>query len=182
MTITEFVARLTASYPPGLRPDAEYLNQILLDLRNKALSESQLDAAYDIIKESCRMFPVMSDINLCLAEAKVRITKGQPPEKAREYFNLNGYGYARDVEISADGELMRKALPEGATDYTISVPARFRVKEEFLSISEASERGYIDEKFYKVLKDKAGASEKSRFEKIGKILQLEQKEMDFDDL
>jgi hypothetical protein len=174
MNHAQFLERLIASYPPALRPDNDYVRELNNAIRRIPATSEELEIAYDLVHENHRMFPTLTDINFCLSEAHGRLFKGVEPEQAFEYFRIDGIGYRRKLAISPSGEVSRLELPEGAYDYTLWVPYKYRVHEEALSMEEAIDQGYLNEGLYKAIKDNAEKSRaKSRFEKIGEVIREE---------
>jgi hypothetical protein len=184
MNADQFIQRLIVSYVPGLRPDDEFIANAVHDVRMRGETSAVLEAAYDIIKDTYRMFPGLADISYSLAEARAKIYKGQEPDVAFEYFRIDGIGYRRKVEIDPSGNLARRELPEGAYDYTLWLPYKYRAREEALSADEAFAEGCLDEQLYRVMKAKNPNPKSSRWEKIGNIIKEEEKPAsvsDYDD-
>jgi len=183
MDANEFIDELVSSYPAGLRPDVDFLKVIQKEIRKKPVTSQVFEEVLTIIRNSFRMFPVISDINFAFDEAFKKVSRGAQTEKAWEYFDLDGYSYRRDVDIGTGGELLRKPVPCGATNYHLSVPAGMEADRQFLTAEEAYAEGCISEELWKTIKaPNTKQPYKGRFEKIGALIHKEeQPELSVDD-
>ena len=94
---------------------------------------------------------------------------------------MDGCSYSRRVEISMSGELIKRTLPEGATNYHIAVPSDMQADKEWLNLEQAYDQGAVSQGLYDLMTAREPERrERSRFEKIGEDLKKEQ--MTFDDI
>ena len=169
MTTDDFVAAVVASYPQALRPDEHYINQLKKHLCKYPHPSVVLEEAFDLIKISCRMFPGMADLNAIFTQANSKVQKSNL--SAWESWNLKGYSYSRQVEISTNGEVLTRPLPEGATDYVLSLPQEMRSNDEPISFAQAYAEGCISESLYQAIRAvNEDHPRKGRFQQIGEYL------------
>lgn len=166
MTSEQFLEGLIASYPPNIRPDAEYVRQISDYLRRKHYSSQELEEAYEIIRTSFRMFPSLADIQTCFVSAANHIHASSSSEVAYDYFRLDGVGYRRKLHIDGCGNVMRRPIPEGAEEYHLVVPDRMRNDKDFLTAEQAVEQGYLPKGTAIALRMAGENHMKERFKKI----------------
>lgn len=173
MNSQEFLGKLIASYPEGLRPDVDFVRQIDASLRRKSLSDKEYEYALQHLRESFRMFPCIADINEACNLAHQRVFQAGDVQDAWEYFDIGGRSFARRVKISADRELCKESLPEGATNYHLALPKELEADHDFLSFEQAYAEGCISSQLFEVLSAENPNPKKSRFEKIGNIIKEE---------
>ncbi|MFA5409641.1 MAG: hypothetical protein WC343_12800 [Bacilli bacterium] len=171
MNASQFLEGLVASYPPQVRPDAEYVKQIASYLKRKHYSSQELEDAYEIIRTSFRMFPSLADIQTCFQSAARTIQANAAPETAYDYFSLEGIQYRRKLMIDATGQVIRRPIPEGAEDYHLQVPDRMRQDRDFISAEQAAALGYIDKNFAMSLSKNAEVQMRKRFSTIKQNLE-----------
>lgn len=166
MTASQFLEGLVASYPPQVRPDAEYVKQIAQYLKRKHYSSQELEGAYEIIRTSFRMFPSLADIQTCFILAAKKIQATASPDVAYDYFSIDGIPYRRKLLIDGSGQVVRRPIPEGAEDYHLQVPDRMRQDRDFISAEQAAALGYIDKNFAMSLSKNAEVQMRKRFSTI----------------
>jgi len=173
MDANEFLRDLVASYPQGLRPDVDFLNIIRKEIAKRPCNSQIYQAALSNIQGAFRMFPGIPDIKWAFSEAfKTVKTKSK---KGVEYFDLNKNTYAREVDITDDGEIVRKPLPCGATNYLLCLPPEFEANREFLTAEQAYAEGCISEELYAAVRSRNEKHPyKGRFEKIGEYIHKEE--------
>jgi hypothetical protein len=183
MTPKKFIEKLVSSYPPSLRPDREYIDEIYELSKKRNLSGEQWDLCLTMIVEAFRYFPTIHEISQCMNDVPRRMKSQKHSESAMEYFEVDGHQYARPVEISATGQLIRKDLPEGATKYKLWVPESMQKNEEYLTFDQAYEEGVVSEEFYSQILANMPAKKKNhddRFRKIGNIIKTVPEKADDD--
>lgn len=171
MNASQFLEGLVASYPPQVRPDAEYVKQIAQYLKRKHHSSQELEDAYEIIRTSFRMFPSLADIQTCFISAAKTIQATASPDVAYDYFSIDGISYRRKLLIDATGQVIRRPIPEGAENYHLHVPDSMRQDKDFISAEQAAAMGYIEKNMAASLAKNAEAQMRNRFSKIKKNLE-----------
>ena len=167
MNAHEFVERLIASYPPNLRPDGDYVREIMKSVKKQAVTSEEFEYALDLLKANSQYFPTVFDIKQSFDDAG-RISVRGKHEPAWEYFDKDGYSYARRVDINPNGELMRKNIPYGAENYQLAVPYEMQADKEWLTLEQAYDAGAVSQGLYDMMTAKEPEKRwKSRFEKIG---------------
>lgn len=171
MNASQFLEGLVASYPPQVRPDAEYVKQIAQYLKRKHYSSQELEDAYEIIRTSFRMFPSLADMQTCFQLAARTIQANASPEVAYDYFSLDGVPYRRKLMIDATGQVIRRPIPEGAENYHLHVPESMRQDRDFISAEQAVAMGYIDKNMAASLARSAELQMRKRFSTIKQNLE-----------
>jgi hypothetical protein len=171
MNASQFLEGLVASYPPQVRPDAEYVKQISQYLKRKHYSSQELEDAYEIIRTSFRMFPSLADIQTCFISAAKTIQATASPDVAYDYFSIDGIPYRRKLLIDGSGQVVRRPIPEGAEGYHLQVPDHMRQDKDFISAEQAAAMGYIEKNMSASLAKNAEARMRNRFSKIKKNLE-----------
>lgn len=176
MNSHDFVKQLLASYHPGIRTDAENVDQIRKWLKKKNFSEEDIEMAFDSCRENFRMFPSIADLTSIFIQVRSRRLVNSGDAKAYEYFDLNGYSYRRTLDIDSFGNLIRKDIPEGVDNYQLVVPDSLRKNDRSLNADEAYEQGAISEEFYRSIKTpkkQRSHTEEYRWKKIREELNSE---------
>lgn len=171
MNASQFLEGLVASYPPQVRPDAEYVKQIAQYLKRKRYSSQELEDAYEIIRTSFRMFPSLADMQTCFQSAARTIQANASPEVAYDYFSLDGVPYRRKLMIDTTGQVIRRPIPEGAENYHLHVPDSMRQDRDFISAEQAVAMGYIDKNMAASLARSAELQMRKRFSTIKQNLE-----------
>ena len=145
MDATEFLDRMVAGYPSGLRPDTPFVNELERYLGKKRLSSRQWEYLLDFIRENCRMFPGMADLELGIKETTEKLRRETPTRTIWQSFKIGKYDYVRKVQISDDGNLILGSdLPRDAEVGRIILSAdEEREDQETITYQEAVDRGYI---------------------------------------
>lgn len=172
----QFLEDLISSYPGPLRPDPEYLERFERAVYRKFLTSDQWQSLYYYLTDSFRMFPTISDLQAGCEIARKNVSKGNDLYKtAFQYFEINGYRYARPIKITVDGEMVIPDLPEGAVRVSLGLPTELEYDKEWLTCEQALEQGCISEEFYAMISSKKRDQKQDRFEKIGNIIHGEEK-------
>jgi len=175
MDANEFITDLFSSYPEPLRPDDDFTRIIQKEIKKRPVMSAVFIEALRIIQNSFRMFPTIPDINYAFVEAFKTVYKGQGPKTCWEFFEVEGISYRRDVSISPEGDIVRKPLPYGATNYFLSVPAELESDKNWITADQAYEQGCISDDVYRAMKSAKENSHayKGRFKKIGELIHNE---------
>lgn len=172
MDSNEFVRDLVASYPQGLRPDIDYLKIIQKEIAKRPCTSAIYVEALSKIQGAFRMFPSLQDIKWAFSESFKTIATGS--KKGMEYFDIGNHTYVRPVEILESGEVVRKELPTGATNYQLVLPPEFQADSQALTAEEAYAEGCISEDLYRIMRHPDERQPyKGRFKKIGELIKQE---------
>ena len=177
MDSREFMNALLASYPAGLRPDADYQNTLIKEINKRPCSSPVYLQALSNIQGSFRMFPTLPDLKWAFNEA-LKSVASSIAQSGMEYFDIGKHTFVRPVGITADGEVLRKDLPEGATNYQLVLPPKLQAKTDAITAEEAYNQGCISEELYQMVKSRNEKQPfKGRFQKIGELIKDKQPEL-----
>lgn len=168
-----FMNELIDSYVEPLRPGVDFLKIVEREIKKRPCTSAIYEEALNQIRGAFRLFPGIADIKWAFNEAFKAVKPGE--KTATEYFDIGDNSYARPVEISSGGEIIRKTLPVGAANYHLWLPPELQSDKEGITAQQAYAEGCLSEELYQLIANKKDEqSLKGRFKKIGELIHQEE--------